>query len=345
MSGDSGDDFQFSGWLRFNGLYFTETIGEVNPSNLFDENDFQLYEGGNPGDPDEGYKRTRIADLLSEIPDLDGGLSNLASNLYTYKYVTENWVPRPTVDSQGETHDESFEPKHKTIDIFWDFDDVMVFRGRKSTIEDKRKDLRGGLSGGLKIEEVHFHFDFLLWILYQSYQGNDLRSDLSLQSISDCRTVGNSRTGTEDSEVTIGGESEIVRSVPFITAILEGNKIDNLEGDFFLGSQYIVAEIDSDGWIHVKASREDLDDLNNIRQMGVAVRFVTEFLRLYEEWVKLDRVDQYPPQSFLEELVDLCDDEGYVLKRTPNDLYDEYEQKREGVIPGPSDDYTLSKFS
>lgn len=332
--------YQFDGWLRFNGLYFTETRGDVDPDSLFEDNGFNLYSGGQPKNPDEGYRRTELADYFAEIPDLVGGLSNLAEDLRTYEYVSENWVPTPSVDSEGEAHDESYIPRHRDIGIFWDYDDVMVFKGRKSTIEDKRKDLRGGLSGDLRIEEVQFHFDFLLWILYQSHINQSLRSNLQLQSISDCKTVGASR----DSEVAIGGESEIVRSVPFITAILDGNKIDNLEGDFFLGSHYIVAEIDSEGWIHVKASREDLEQLNDLRQMGVAVRFVTEFLRLYEGWVKLDRRDQYPPQDFLEELVELCEDEGYIPTREPNNLYEEYEQKREGVIQGPSADYTLNKF-
>jgi hypothetical protein len=340
----SGEDpereFQFDGWLRFNGLYFTEKQGDVNPNTIFEDNDFDLYTGGTPKDPDEGYQSTELADYLAEIPDLVGGLSNLAENLYTYEYVAENWVPTPAVDESGEAHEASYRPRHRSIEIFWDYDDVMVFKGRKSTIEDKRKDLRAGLGNDLKIEEIHFHFDFLLWLLYQSHEGEPLRSDLRLQSVSDCKTVGPSR----NSEVAIGGESEIVRSVQFITAILDGNKIDNLEGDFFLGSNYIVAELDSEGWVHVKASREDMKELNDLRQVGVAVRFVTELMRLYEEWVKLDREDQYPPQEFLEELLELCEDEGYVPTREPSQLYEEYEQKRNGVLPGPSDDYTLLKF-
>lgn len=335
------EDYEFDGWLRFNGLYFTETIGDVNPETIFEDNDFNLYEKGDPDDPQEGYTRTKLSKYFSGIPDLTGGLSNLAENLYTYEYISEKWMPVPTVDSSGEQNEESFTPKHRNIDIFWDYDDVMVFKGRKATIESKRKDLREGLSGDLQIEEVNFHFEFLLWILYQSYNNNSLRSDLRLQSISDCKTVGTSR----NSEVAIGGESEVVRSVPFITTILDGNKVDNLEGDFFLGNNYIVAEIDSDGWVHVKASQRDMDELNDLRQMGVAVRFVTELLRLYEEWVMLDSEDQYPPQSFLEKLVKLCEDEGYVPKREPKELYEEYEKRRNGERVGPEDDYNLEKFS
>jgi hypothetical protein len=332
--------YQFDGWLRFNGLYFTEVQGDVNPDSLFEENDFTLYERGNPQSPEEGYQRTDLADHFAEAGDLTGGLSNLAEDLVTYEYVSEKWVSIPAVDQEGEAHDESFQPKHRTLDIFWEYDDIMVFKGRKSTIEDKRKDIRGGLAGDLRIEEVDFHFDFLLWLLYQSHLGNDLSSNLRLNSISDCKTVGSAT----DSTVTVGGESEVVRSVPFITAILDGNKIDNLEGDFFLDSTYIVAEIDSEGWAHVKASREDMESLSDLRQMGMAVQFVTELLRLYEKWVKLDPEEQYPPQDFLEELVNLCEDEGYVPKREPEDLYDEYEQKRNGVIRGPQADYSLSKF-
>lgn len=334
------EDYQFDGWLRFNGLYFTEVQDDVDPETIFEDNNFTLYSGGAPNSPDEGYRRTDLATHLADVGDLTGGLSNLAENLVTYEYVSEKWVPIPAVDGGGEEHEESFQPKHRNIEIFWDFDDIMVFKGRKSTIEEKRKDIRGGLAGDLRIEEVDFHFDFLLWLLYQSHLGNNLSSKLRLNSISDCKTVGSST----DSTVTVGGENEVVRSVPFITAVLDGNKIDNLEGDFFLNSTYIVAEIDSEGWTHVKASRRDMEHLSELRQMGMAVQFVTELLRLYETWVKLDPEDQYPPQEFLEELVELCEDEGYVPKREPEDLYDEYEQKRNGVIPGPKNNYSLSKF-
>lgn len=337
---DPVEDFQFDGWLRFNGLYFTEVNGEVDPESVFEDNDFPLYSEGEPGNSEQGYRRTELADYFAEIGDLTGGLSDLAEDLVSYEYIIENWAPVPAVDGDGEEIDESYRPNHRSIDIFWDYDDIMVFRGRKSVIESKRKDLRGGLQGDLRIEEVDFHFDFLLWMLYQSHEGNNLSSDLRLSSISDCKTVGASSGGT----VEIGGENEIVRSVPFITAILDGNKIDNLEGDFFFGNNFIVAEIDSAGWAQVKASQRDMEKLSDVRQMGVAVRFVNELLRLYEMWVKLDREDQYPPQSFLESLVELCEDEGYVPMREPQDLYDEYEQKRNGVIRGPSDDYSLSKF-
>lgn len=336
------EEFGFEGWLRFNGLFFTEINQEedISPGSMLEDNNFPMYSQGSPKNRSEGYRYSNIADHFSELPDLVGGLSNLAEDLYTYEYVAEHWVPKPTVDSSGDAHEESYEPRHRSINIFWDYDDVMVLRGRKSTIDEKRKELRTALSNAVRIEDVNFHFDFLLWMLYQSHKGQNLRTDLSLQSVSDCKTVGKSRNG----KVTIGGESEIVRSVPFITATLDGNKIDNLEGDFFLGSNYIVAEIDSEGWVHVKASRKDMDDLNELRQMGLAVRFVTELLRLYEYWLKLDQSDKYPPQKFLEELVELCEDEGYVPTREPKDLYEEYEEKRNGVRRDPSTNYSLSKF-
>lgn len=334
-------EFRFDGWLKFNGLYFTEVEEDINPETMFEDNEFAIYSGGDPQDADEGFTRTALAGKLSEASDLTGGLSDLAKNLYTYQYKMERWLPRETVDKTGNPNDESFMPNHKIIDMFWDYDEIMAFKGRKSVISDKREDFIRGFSGDVKMNRVNFHFDFLLWLLYQSHLGNDLRSDLKLQSISDCQTVGKS----SGPDVSIKGEPEIVHSAQFITSILDGNKIDNIEGDFFLGSRYIVAEIDSEGWAHVKASQEDMDELNQLRQMGVAIRFVSELLRLYEEWMMLDRQDQYPPKEFLKELVELCEDEGYVPKREPVELYEEYEEKRSGVREGPKADYTISRFN
>lgn len=339
---DPEEEFQFDGWLRFNGLYFTELLDDVDPGSLISSNDFPEYEQGSPHDSSEGYLQTDLADRLGLAGDLTGGLANLAENLYTYRFVSENWVPMPSaVDEDGVSLDQPYHPAHKEIDMFWHFDDLLVFRGRKSTIEEKRRELRGGLSGKVRIEKVSFDFDFLLWLLYNCHEGDELRSSLRLHSISDCTTIGETQMG----EIAVGEASEVVRSAPFIIAILEQNRIDNLEGDFIMGSHYIVAEIDSEGWVHVKASREDMEQLSDLRQMGIAVNFVTELLALYEEWLLLDRTDQYPPPEFFHTLIELCEDEGYVPTREPDELLAEYEQKRNGELPGPSANYGLAKFN
>lgn len=331
--------FSFSYWLKFNGLFFTEeTDGPVDPENLTDQ--VEQYTEGSPVSPDEGYRQTDLSDWLAQATDLSGSLSNLADDLYTYEYVKERWPERDVYNEDG-IEQIAYGENHKRMNIFWAYDDIMIIRARKSVLSEKRGELLGGLSDDLLLDEVNFDFDFLLWLLYQWYQDNRLRANLRLHGVSDCKTVGRSN---RDKEVEVGGENDITRSVPFISAILDGNKIDQLEGDFIIDATHIVAQIESEGVIHVKASREDMQELNQLKQMGRAVQFLIEMMRLYEEWVKLPPEDRYPPKDFFQTLLEICDDEGYVAKREPQELYEEYEAKRAGETDGPMSDSRLNKF-
>ncbi|WP_147302001.1 hypothetical protein [Haloferax sp. Atlit-4N] len=341
MSNSSGQGYDYDGWLRFNGLFFTEPHGEMEPEDLLEA--FDEYAEGSPRDPSEGYRETELATRLANVADLSGSMAEFAENIYTYEFISEQWVMVPDLhDPEGQPLDHAYRTDHKKVELIWDFDDVLIFQGTKNIITNKRKELRGSLSRTLKIEKVRFDFDYLLWLLYQSDQGNRVGSGLRVNSVSNCTTTGTSRMGEQ---VAVDGASEVVRSVPFISALLEGNKIDSLEADMLLGNNYLVAEIDSDGWIHVKASREDMKSLNKLRQMGLAARFVVELLRSYESWLQLPRNKQYPPESFFHRLLDICEEEGYLPIREPEDLLREYERKRDGRIEGPSAAYSLSKFN
>ncbi|MDS0279369.1 hypothetical protein NDI85_16330 [Halomicroarcula sp. S1AR25-4] len=344
MNGNNDDQhpedfFSFSYWLKFNGLYFTEEIDElVDPDHLTEY--VEEYSGGSPVNPDEGYRQTDLSDWLAQATELSGSLSNLADDLYTYEYVEEKW-PEREVYNKDAVKETRYGASHKEMNIFWAYDDIMIIRAQKTVLNEVKGDLLDGLSDNLLLDQVNFDFDFLLWLLYQWRQNNRLRANLRLHAVSDCKTVG--RTN-RDREVEIGGETDITRSVPFISAILEGNKIDEIEGEFIIDGTHIVAKIESEGVIHVKSSREDMLELNELKQMGRSVQFLIEMMRLYEEWVKLDPEDRYPPKAFFETLLSICDDEGYVAKREPQELYDDYEAKRAGEVEGPMSNSRLNKF-
>lgn len=333
------DNFSFSGWLKFNSLFFTEQIdGEVSPDNL--TSDGESYTGGNPKSPDDGYRQTDLSTKLAHATDLSGSLANITDELYSYEYVDENWSEHEVYTEEGDVIT-GYEDNRKSVEIFWLYDDIMGFRAQKEVINEVGEDLFTDLPDDLRIAEVNFDFDFLLWLLYQWHENESLRTNLRLHAISDCKTVGKKN---DDREVEIGGENEITRSVPFISAILDGNKIDELEGDFMLDSTHMVAKIWSEGIIHVKASRKDMLELKELKQMGRAVQFFIEIMRLYEEWAKLPSEDRYPPNEFFDTLIELCDEEGYKPKREPRELYDEYEDKRQGKRAGPMEHSTLNKF-
>lgn len=324
------DSYGFDGWLVFNGVFFTEV-----ESDDFEPDDFlrrfKTYSPGSPENPSKGFRKTDLSNYLAQTGDLTGGMSNLAESLYTFEYVQEDWIEVTVFDEDGNKITR-YSDGRKQLEIFWSYDDVLLIRGPKSILREKKNDLLRSFGEDLIIREVNFDFDFFLWLLYNYHQENDLsnrddgfRSKLRLRSITDCRTIGKSNL---DREVNIGNEPEIVRSVPFISAILEGNKINGLEGDFLLDTHYIVAELESEGRVHIKASRQDMAELNSLRQMGVATQFMLELARLYKEWTTLPGDKKYPPDEFFETLLENCEEEGYLPMREPEELLQEYRKKR-----------------
>ncbi len=333
------DEFSLSGWPVFNGLYFTEVYdSDFEPQDMM--RSFKQYEEGTPSDAKEGYLDTGLVDKINQMGNINLCNSRIIDNLYTYEYMYEKWPSTTIVDANGNTI-AGHEKNHKNVEVYWEHDDYLFLRGPKKLIEKKQEDIQSTLSGKVKAASINFEFDFFLWILYQYRKKGHLTSELSVRSLSECKTIG------EDSnmgdEITASSEN-IDRSVAVIAPILSGNSIDEIEGHFILGSHYIVAKIASEGRIHIKASEEDLKDISDLRRITLSIQFLSEFLSLYEQWLKLDTTEKYPPRDFFEELYDICVEEDFRPLVPPEDLFKEYERKREGIIPDPVNEYALNKF-
>lgn len=321
------EQFSYDGWLVFNQIFKTEPLDRgIEPSGIIDR--FPTYEGGSPSDDDSGFEKSKFAEYLARIPELTDELEMFAQDLHAFHYVDEDWVQEFGYDENGEEKI-YYQPYHDEVDIFWDFDrQVMMLRGDKDLLERKADDLRGGLSGELKLESVDFDFDFFLWVLYKEYRGENLSSGLSVRKLTRCKTIG-SHEDKLGKHGEVKGSENLLKSLMMIAPILDGKKVEGIQGEFILNKQILNAEIQYGGKVHVKVSDSPLKTMSDLRRMGLALRFLSELAELFKEWQNLDSDDQYPPPRFFDKLADEAEEQGWVPNFDPEAVKQEYRRKRQ----------------
>lgn len=321
------EDFSYDGWLVFNGLFSVEVHDDKSPDELVES--LTQYEDPEVGEKAEGYQRGEFDDRLQTTGDLTWSLQRLGDRLCPFRYKRTRWETQSGVGDDG-TRTTINKPNHDEIDIFWDTDnDLMIFRGQKAFLSQNRKELRGGLSEKVGIEELNFDHDFFLWMLYRKFIGQGLTSDLSIRKISTVGTTSDSVDNTGQG-VRVQNSKNVLRSVPAISAILDQKKPRELECEFILGNQAVRAQIEFGGKVHVKVTDSEIESLSDLRRMGVSLQFIFELLYQYQAWKRLPTTEKYPPEKFFYELAEVAKEEGYELTGQLRRVPEEYKRKREG---------------
>lgn len=325
------DLYEYDGWLVFNELFTTEVFGgeDMDAGNVVDN--FPDYEGGIPKDADSGFNTTDFPGHLQTIGQLSDDLYNYAENLFAFEFIDEDWVQHWGYNAEGE-EEMYYLPNHDQVDIFWDTaGSVMMFRGDKQLLAQKRKALRGDLTGSLKLNSVTFDFDFFLWVLYKKYKGDQLNASLRVRNLTRGKTIGEKKDNL-GREISVTGTRNVLKSVMLIAPLLDGKKLHSIQGDFIIGDRnQIKAEIHHEGKVHVKVTDSPLSGLNDLRRMGFSVWFLSELVNLYTYWDELDPTERYPPESFFDDLADNAEQEGWDLQFDPIEVKQEYARKRQGT--------------
>jgi len=212
----------------------------------------------------------------------------------------------------------------------------MMFRGDQRLLGRKRKAVRSGLTGDIQLDSVEFDFDFFLWVLYKEFKEEELSSDLRVRTLSRGKTIGD-REDNLGKRVNVQGSDNILRSLMVIAPLLSGKKLEGLQGTFILGTNQIKAEIEHGGKVHVKVSDSPLSRMDDLRRMGLSLRFLSELVSLFNQWERLDRQEKYPPESFFDELADIAEDEGWDLRYDPREVKEEYRRKRQNEVAETAD--------
>lgn len=328
--------FSYDGWLVFNGL-FSVTVDDEDqtPEDLVSR--LSQYAEPDPGQEARGFERAEFDDYLQSAGDLTWSLQRLGDRLYTFNYKHTRWNTQSGYAEDDDSRQTIRTKKEDGIEIHWDNrEDLVVFRGQKADLARNRKRLRGGLSEQAELEELNFHHDFLLWVLYQKFNGQGLNSDLSIREVTTVGTTSESIDNTGQG-VKVEGSKNVLRSVPAITAILDQKKPEELECKFVLDNQVVKAKVEHGGKVHVKVTDNELEELSDLRRMAVSLQFIFELIHQYDVWRKLPSTEKFPPESFFYDLAERAEDEGYEytgqLRRVP----EEYKRKRQGQ---PVDDDT-----
>jgi len=229
------DDYEYPGWLVFNGLFKTAVHGDgdgnVSPQDIVDS--FSEYTEGSPNEPESGFEVMDLSEKLQQMGELNEATEDFAQGLHSLRYIDEDWVEQLGYDEHG-NETMYFLPDHDEVRIYWDYiNDSMIFKGQKQLLERKQDDLMAALSGDVKLDPISFDFDFFLWILYKQYEGEPLSADLRV------RRITRSSTATETKDNMGAGYVEdsnnVLRSILLIASVLSGKKIDEIQGDFILG--------------------------------------------------------------------------------------------------------------
>ncbi|WP_281195887.1 hypothetical protein [Halorubrum sp. F4] len=330
-------EYSYDGWLVFNELLSTEVHGGESHDIPDITESFSTYTEGSPKDAQSGFTRLSIEQDLRDMGELGPQLRQFSERLRAFRYIDEEWVEQWGYDENG--NDQLYYlDRHDQVDLFWDTEnEVMMLKGNKQLLDRKRAKLRGALSGDLKLDDISFDYDFFLWLLYKEYEDEklDAGSDLRIRKMTRGETVASAEN--DESRVRVEGKEDILKSVVMLVPVLEGERIRGLQGNFILDTKQIEAKIKFGGRVHVLVTDNPMSSWEDARQMGLSVMFLSELVKLYQLWEKLDSEDKYPPPSFFDDLRENANDEGWKLRFDPQEVKSEYNRKREGAGEGADD--------
>jgi len=230
------------------------------------------------------------------------------------------------VNSEGES-ETVFARELNTVDIFWIFPDYMLFRGAKAEVQEAMVEVSTILNSTANLEDVGFHSDFLLWLFYIHNENEYLSSGIGIERLTDAKVSG--ERDVFGSTRRISGSTDILKSPPVITAILQNETLETIGGYFvYRDANYLSADISNSGRIHLK-SRADIKQSGQLRRIILSVRFVKEILDIYHEWDQFEPEKKYPPIDFFERLYEQLQEEGVSLEVPLDDVIEDYTKKRE----------------
>jgi len=324
------DEFSYDGWLVFNGLFSVNAKdGDQSPEELIDG--LNQYVKPEPGEQAKGFARGNLDQTLGTAGDVTWSLQRFSERLYPFEYKRTRWESQSGIDDDGNSQTIQ-QQKQDGIDIYWETEEnLMIFRGRKAWLAQNRKRLRGGLSEKVELEELNFDYDFFLWVLFRTFNGKGLTSELSIREISTVGTTSKSIDNTGQG-VRVEDSKNVLRSVPAIIALLDQKKPKELECKFVLDNQVVKAKIEYGGKVHVKVTDNELEGLSDLRRMGASLQFIFELLHQYEVWCDLPPTQKYPPEDFFYDLAERAKEEGYTLNGQLKKVPEEYRRKREGQM-------------
>jgi hypothetical protein len=319
---ETDEPYSYDGQLVFNGLYVTDLLEPDIDFEQVAEEDLSDFEIGDPENPSDGYELLEFSRYASESQFLSKKLEQSVDQVQAIRRKYEKWDERE--DPTGEATDVR-DVKH--YDIYWDHPDYLFIKGNKTQADRASEIIEFTFGSYLTSREIEFRPDFLLWVFYQFKSGSsDLNDSVGINLLSDAEIQGEQedRYGKRS---RVDKSTDITKSTTVLIGLLRGKDLTRLEGVFEVEDEFVKANIEVGGRVHVKASHS-IEGAEKIHRMSLAITFLREFISLFEYWEELPSEQKYPPLEFFEELYDECEKQGAEVTFPYDDVVETYRQKR-----------------
>ena len=176
--------------------------------------------------------------------------------------------------------------------------------------------------------DLRFDPDFFLWLLYRhSEPGESIPGPISVEDLSSSEVYGDLEQFGHCGRIE--DSSNIAESLPIIAALLQEMEFRMMEGFFGVNGSSLKVQIRTEGRIHVKVAGAIDNAETRLKQVLLALRFVSEFVSLYQEWRdEMPPMEQYPLLTFFDDLAGTAARNNAQFTFDVDDLIEEYEDKR-----------------
>lgn len=320
---DALDEFDYDGNLVFNGLYYTSVIDAGFDLDQIVDKKLADFSVGSPDSPSDGYRILNFVEHAQASPEVDPGLEQQVDHIRGIRYEYEEW-DHGEVQEDGELKTDRVR-ETDSFDIYWSFPDYLFVKGNKTEARKAKQLLEYELSEYIKVKEIEFNPDFLLWMFSQKKSGQDLGEGISASMLTDCEIEGEQRD-RYGKRNTVDNSTDVTKSTTALMGILRNKALTGIEGVFELDGRFVTADLSSEGRVHIKAE-QDISGSNKIERMALSLRFLDNLIRLYDEWEDLSPEDRFPPEEFFRDIYEECRKQGAEVTFPVKDVIKEYRNK------------------
>ncbi len=213
---DSETDFSYDGYLVFNGIYSTNVLNPGFDLEEIIDGELKDFERGSIEKPANGYKTIPFAKYVVESSSINKVFEDCVSDVEAIRHEYEEWE-RKEVDL-GEKAETKPVRDTDSVDAYWSFPQFMFIKGNKTQAKRAGELLELKLNDHLKIREIEFTSDFLLWVLSKYKNSEWLNSNLKASILTDAEIEGDEdRFGQRN---RVDRSTDIAKSTPVLMGVL-----------------------------------------------------------------------------------------------------------------------------
>jgi len=182
-----------------------------------------------------------LRDYFRDDDSVSGDLEEQASNLIALRFLYKDRIEKEGYVPDEDELQQVEIPVINDADIYWDYPNHMYFRGAEGDVAEAIEytasilgaDVAtdGGAASGTprqsgfsRFRPISFHSDFLLWLFYQHYEGDDpSASAIEVDTLTDATITGDVDVWGGDNRV--GDATELIESPPLLSAILQNKSL------------------------------------------------------------------------------------------------------------------------